>query len=76
MKNDRENTRFDISRRSGSEFRHYQLIVKLMRVGMTEHHHLEIFTGAPHQLLEMRRLYAAIIEKIDYRTLQRYSKNN
>lgn len=75
MKNNRENKQPDISRPRDIEFRHYQLMIKMMRLGVTEHHHLEVFT-TPQQLLEMRRVYTAVFEKSDYKIIQRCSKNN
>ena len=71
-----ENKSFDISRRDQVTFRHYQILVKLLREDKTEHHNLEIFTTGPEQLLEMRRVYAKTCRKPEFRTLFNVMKNN
>lgn len=70
-----ENKNFDISRRTGASFRHYQLLVKLFLNGKTEHHNLDVFTTGPDQLLEMRRLYA-ITYKAGFSPVYHCIKNN
>ena len=76
MKNKRENNRFNISRRDGGQFKRFQVMVKLMRNGQTEHHNLEVFANGPHQLLEMRRIYTCLSRKINYSAVFRLIKNN
>ncbi len=76
MTNGSENKHFDISRRHLSEFKHYQIIVKLMRDEKTEHHNLEVFTTGSEQLLEMRRIYAKACAKLEFRRIYLLSKNN
>jgi len=71
-----ENKNFDISRRDSVAFKHYQLMVKLLRDDKTEHHTLEIFTTGPEQLIEMRRVYAKTYRKPDLRTIFRVIKSN
>ncbi len=71
-----ENKNFDISRRDGVAFKHYQIWVKLLRNELTEHHNLEIFTTGPEQLIEMRRVYAKIYKKYEFKSLYKVMKNN
>lgn len=77
MRSENENREFDITRRdSGVLFRHYQLMVKLMRDEKTEHHNLEVFTTGPHQLLEMRRVYAGIYKHFGCTSIHNMIRNN
>lgn len=76
MANNSENKGFDISRRHLASFRHYQIMVKLMREERTEHHSLEVFTTGPDQLLEMRRIYAHTCCRHEFRSAYRLIRNN
>lgn len=77
MSSENENRKFDITRREeGVSFKHYQLMIKVLRNDKTEHHNLEIFTSGSQQLLEMRRIYAIVSMNTDYRTIYNIAKNN
>ncbi len=67
---------FDISRRDGVSFRHYQILVKLLRNEKTENHSLDIFTTGPEQLLEMRRMFAMTSKMSLSRSIYNAMKNN
>jgi len=71
-----EDKNFDISRRDGFSFKHYQLLVKLFCEEHTEHHKLDIFTTGPKQLLEMRRVFAKTYKKPVSRAIHNIMKNN
>lgn len=76
MINGSENKGFDISRRHLASFRHYQIMVKLLRNEKTEHHNLEVFTTGPEQLLEMRRVYAKTGQLCEFRSMHYLARNN
>ncbi|MES2679549.1 MAG: hypothetical protein V4635_06670 [Bacteroidota bacterium] len=71
-----ENRDFDISRRDGVSFRHYQILVKLFRDEQTERHNLDIFTTGPEQLLEMRRVFTKTYRTPHSRVIYNMMKNN
>ncbi|HOZ87950.1 MAG TPA: hypothetical protein PL029_09335 [Bacteroidia bacterium] len=71
-----ENRDFDISRRDGVTFKHYQILVKLFRDDQTQHHNLDIFTTGPEQLLEMRRVFAKTYQTPHSRLVYNMMKNN
>ncbi len=71
-----ENKKLDITRRNGQVFKHYQILVKILNGEQTQQHTIEVFTGGPGQLLDMRRVYAKLVGQQDLRQTRRIAKNN
>lgn len=76
MAGEQGNNNFDISRRDGALFRHYQILVKLLANGQTVQHTLDVFTSGPDQLLEMRRVFAKTHRMAFTREIYNVMRNN